>query len=502
MPPTKVADNDMSKRESHANELLWVLAAVNALTSKVQSLQLDLDSQKRISQVPDDNLIQRKFWKDPLTLHFSVNPKKIYLSFDGKNFPMWKDTILKTISYLLSDYNTTSSLFAVLQRRCARSARLDKLDTTNKLLNILRTTEHRDTSSWLHSLQETYARLMSWKMSFSECFGLLVQANIEVPETLNRNTFDILLHQRLNHLDTTPSFETVSEAIQAAETDATVVINPEIIDLDASASAMHYFPPGNSVSQPVTHRQPIYQAPGPLSNLIGHLPPAIPQHAIKKATSFCRRGQSQSLIDKFGDTFLYCKQGRHWHSDCEQFWADIAEGKLKAPHGMQQPQDMSKKGKARQVYHVHVDGIDDGSLLDSAADVHVSGINPDFTLKQKLTNPLILNLASTHKSSYLTGIGSLMIPTANGALTVDNVYFCEDICFKILSLGRLVEAGYHPVFTSTSLKLVSPANVEFYTVFHKNCWYIPRLSPNIAAISKIPLQSAFSWHERLGHAST
>ncbi|MBW0502542.1 hypothetical protein O181_042257 [Austropuccinia psidii MF-1] len=56
---------------------------------------------------------------------------------------------------------------------------------------------------------------------------------------------------------------------------------------------------------------------------------------------------------------------------------------------MQRPQDMSKKGKACQVYHVHVDGIDDGSLLDSAADVHVSGINPDFTLKKKLTNPPI-----------------------------------------------------------------------------------------------------------------
>ncbi|MBW0475983.1 hypothetical protein O181_015698 [Austropuccinia psidii MF-1] len=154
MLPRKVADDDSSEKESHANELSRVLEAVNALTSKVQSLQLDLDSQRRISQVPDDNLIQRKFWKDPLTLHFSINPKKIYLSFDGKNFPMWKDTVLNTISYvykvhnpiipnffktitnnaessfllilrqtiddstqqLLSDYNTTTSLFAALQR--------------------------------------------------------------------------------------------------------------------------------------------------------------------------------------------------------------------------------------------------------------------------------------------------------------------------------------------------------------------------------------------------
>ncbi|MBW0529477.1 hypothetical protein O181_069192 [Austropuccinia psidii MF-1] len=215
-----------------------------------------------------------------------------------------------------------------------------------------------------------------------------------------------------------------------------------------------------------------------------------PTTGNKKAAAFYGRGQSQSLIDKFGDTCLYCKWGCHWYSDCEQFWADVTNGKLKAPQGMQRPQDKTNKGKAQKVYNVHVDG----SLLDSAADVHVSGINPDFMLKKKLINPLILNLASSSKSTYLTGIGSLTIWTANGTLTVDNVYFCEDICFTILSLGRLVETGYHTLFTSTSLKLVLLANVEFPTVFHKHCWYIPILSLNIAAISKIPLQSAISWH--------
>ncbi|MBW0510680.1 hypothetical protein O181_050395 [Austropuccinia psidii MF-1] len=181
-----------------------------------------------------------------------------------------------------------------------------------------------------------------------------------------------------------------------------------------------------SASQPVTRRQTIFQAPGPLSNPIGSLPPMIPQHAIKKATAF--------------------------------------------------------RGKA--------------------ADVHVSGINLDFTLKHKLINPPLLNLASTGQSTYLTGIGSLRIPTSNGILTIDNVYFCEDIRFTIISLGRLVGEGYHPVFTSTVLNLVSPLNIVYCTVFHKHCWYIPRLSPQVAAISKVPLHSAISWHERLGHASS
>ncbi|MBW0516560.1 hypothetical protein O181_056275 [Austropuccinia psidii MF-1] len=194
---------------------------------------------------------------------------------------MWKDTVLNTISYVykvhnpiilyflkkitnhdklsfllissqtiddstrqpIRNYNTTSSLFASLQRQCNCSAQLDKLEITNQLLKILKKTEHRNTSAWIHSLQETYAKFMSWKISFSEFFGLLVQANIHIPEALNQNNFGILLHQHLNQQDTKPAFETVYEAIQAAETDSTVVINPEIIDLDASASAMRYFPP-------------------------------------------------------------------------------------------------------------------------------------------------------------------------------------------------------------------------------------------------------------------
>ncbi|MBW0506248.1 hypothetical protein O181_045963 [Austropuccinia psidii MF-1] len=190
---------------------------------------------------------------------------------------------------------------------------------------------------------------------------------------------------------------------------------------------MQYFRPGMSVSQPVTCQQPIFQAPGPLSNPIGSPPLEIPQHAIKKATAFWGKGQSQSLIDKFGDNCLYCKKGHHWYAGCNQFWADASAGKFDVPQGMKQPHYQTKKGKAQQVYNIHVDGIDDRSLLESAADVHVSGINPDLTLKQKLINPPLLNLASTGKSTYITGIGSLRIPTINGILTINNVYFCEYI---------------------------------------------------------------------------
>ncbi|MBW0475985.1 hypothetical protein O181_015700 [Austropuccinia psidii MF-1] len=172
---------------------------------------------------------------------------------------------------------------------------------------------HQNTSSWLHSLQDTYSKFMSWKILFSEFFGLLVQANIQIPETLNCNTFTILLHQLLNHQDTTTAFEAVSEAIQAVETAATVVVNPAIIALEASASAMRYFPPGNSVGQPVTHHQPIYQVPGPLSNPTRHPPPAIPQHAIKKV----------AVTDGGTVTYNTRKRSRKFNLDLVAFSAQL-----------------------------------------------------------------------------------------------------------------------------------------------------------------------------------
>ncbi|MBW0516956.1 hypothetical protein O181_056671 [Austropuccinia psidii MF-1] len=96
-----------------------------------------------------------------------------------------RQTIDESPRHLLSDYNTTSSLFDALQRRCDRSGRLNKLEIITQFFHILNSTEHRDTGSWLRSLQDIYAKFMSWKMSFSEFFGLLAQANIQIPETLN-----------------------------------------------------------------------------------------------------------------------------------------------------------------------------------------------------------------------------------------------------------------------------------------------------------------------------
>ncbi|MBW0474948.1 hypothetical protein O181_014663 [Austropuccinia psidii MF-1] len=84
---------------------------------------------------------------------------------------------------------------------------------------------------------------------------------------------------------------------------------------------------------------------------------------------------------------------------------------------------------------------------------------------------------------------------------VKNVYYCRAICSTILSLGRLIEGGFAPLFTGTCLRLLSRNNVLFSTSYIGDCWYLIRTPHAVNAISKSPLHSAQAWHERLGHAS-
>ncbi|MBW0467079.1 hypothetical protein O181_006794 [Austropuccinia psidii MF-1] len=90
----------------------------------------------------------------------------------------------------------------------------------------------------------------------------------------------------------------------------------------------------------------------------------------------------------------------------------------------------------------------------------------------------------------------------HGMLVVENVYYCQAIRSTILSLGRLIEDGFHPLFTGTCLWLLSKNTVLFNTCYIRHYWYLIRIPHAANAISKSPLHSTQAWHERLGHAST
>ncbi|MBW0471697.1 hypothetical protein O181_011412 [Austropuccinia psidii MF-1] len=102
MPQKEAADDHDFGTKGSQSELLQVLDAVNALTSKVQSLQLKLDFHKQVCQPPhnDINPSLLQFFKDPLSLHFSINPRKLIITFDGRNLLAWRKALSTTISFV------------------------------------------------------------------------------------------------------------------------------------------------------------------------------------------------------------------------------------------------------------------------------------------------------------------------------------------------------------------------------------------------------------------
>ncbi|MBW0488904.1 hypothetical protein O181_028619 [Austropuccinia psidii MF-1] len=248
---------------------------------------------------------QRRFWKDPLALHFSLNSKHAMLRFDGRNYVVWWENLTTTINFLFDNpsgplelflagldgsdkssmmlvllqtiddstkgplsscHKTLSSLFSAIKKPCDRSEPLDELDSIRRLITLLKDNQPRNTASWLNHHQQLFSQLVKWNTSLDELYGLSVQAGIKLPDGVNHNVFKILVHQRLNAQDVVPSFDKVSEVLQEVEATASAAIPPAIVDQGASVSALRYHPPGKSYTQPVSSHNPIFQAPQSVSN--------------------------------------------------------------------------------------------------------------------------------------------------------------------------------------------------------------------------------------------
>ncbi|MBW0564213.1 hypothetical protein O181_103928 [Austropuccinia psidii MF-1] len=545
MPPRQSPDDlGIGQPEHSADNMSQLMSAVSSLTNKVQMLQIDLESQKQINQElarapanQPSNPVQRRFWEDPLSVHLSLNPKHVTLAFNGQNYLAWLEAFGTTIQFdfkipmtsmdsflptltanddssvklillqtiddstknLISKTSSTlAGIFLAIKRRCDKCARLNKLETTKSLLALIKNDQPRNTAEWQQQHHELFSQLVKWEVTLDEFYGLIVQSDTRVPAGANASVFELLIHQCLNGQNSTPTFDKVSEAIQAAEATAMVAVPAAIIDHGASVSAASYYSPGKTHWQPISAHNPIYQAPQPSGS---PSPPQIPNKMVKKAGNFRGRGQSKSLIDQYGSACLYCRKGQHWYADCKVSWADVDAGKTAAPNNLRRPAHFLNKGKQKQVFNITSEGIADGVLVDSAAEIHVSGDSPDFQLETLLTSPPTLQLASRNNTSTLTGMGRLRIPTPSGLLKLANVYYCLDIRSTILCLGRLIEDGYKPVFNGTALQLVSPTNMIYKTSYVKKCWYLDRSNLQVNTISKIPSTTAKSWHEQLGHAS-
>ncbi|MBW0538261.1 hypothetical protein O181_077976 [Austropuccinia psidii MF-1] len=436
MPRKEAADDHDVGTKGSPSDLLRVLDAVDALTSKVQSLQLELDFHKQVRQSPRNDINPTLCWffKDPLSLHFSVNPRKPILTFDGRNFLAWQEALSTTISFV---YKLKDQPILVFLKNT------DPDSEASFFLVICQTVE--DSS---HAPQHWQCLMNSSDAVIS--LHILTNWSHKTQDTVNKSTFDVVLHNHLGRLNLPATFKSVSKAIQAAETAAAI----------PAKMTNHFYqetvgPPNQTPPQ--------------------HLPPNM----LEKVTAFKGRGQTKSLIEQFGNL---CRQssGSGWN-------------------------EASSKGKAPQVYTVEADAMDDQCLVDLAADIHMSGDNPDFMICHQLTWPILLHLASSGHTSHLTAIGSLRIPTPSGMLIVKDVYYCRAIRSTILSLGQLIEEGFAPLFTAQawherlgheSAKVVrdfltwfvpGASRVEWMNFFCKQCAHSKSTKEKKTPMTRIPL---------------
>ncbi|MBW0549474.1 hypothetical protein O181_089189 [Austropuccinia psidii MF-1] len=335
MPLKEASDDHNVGTKGSQSDLFQVLDAVDASTSKVQCLQLKLYFHKQVRQSPhnDFNPTLLLFSKDLLSLHFSVNPRKLIPTFNSRNFLAWREELSISISfvYKLKD-QPISAMFDELQQHCNKSEHFDKLEVIHQFITILNHSGSSNTSQWLFQHLEIYSKLLSWQVSLSELCVLFLQASHKTQDNVNKSTFDVVLHNHLGRLNFPATFESVSKAIQASETAAMSVVPVALIDHDVSVSAVQYFPPNSSASIPAKMQHHFYQATAGPPNQSA--PQHLPSNMLEKATAFKGRGQKKSLIEQFGNLCLYCKKGKHWYADCDKFWANFQVGRAVAPAGM------------------------------------------------------------------------------------------------------------------------------------------------------------------------
>ncbi|MBW0469400.1 hypothetical protein O181_009115 [Austropuccinia psidii MF-1] len=295
MPPRRTTDDlGIGQPEHVSDDLPYLLNAISSLTDKVNELQLDLENQKQINNkfnlTPANphtlNHVQRRF---VTTIKFVYKINQIAINNflapladkDGSSVLL---VILKTIddltkSLLSKTHSSPASLFSALKLRFDCSSRLDKLDNVRHLLASFKFTNLRNTTKWLNLHQEIFAKLLKWEVSLNEVYELLVQADLPLPDLVNHNVFEVLMHQWLNTQEATSG----------------VTFPIAIVDHNASISAVTYTPPIRDYQQPVSSHNPFFQAPQPAGGRPSNQ--HILNHVIRRAANFRGRGQSKSLID-------------------------------------------------------------------------------------------------------------------------------------------------------------------------------------------------------------
>ncbi|KNZ44332.1 hypothetical protein VP01_926g1 [Puccinia sorghi] len=282
----------------------------------------ELSAQKS-ARTPFADDIKRQFLKSPLKFYKEVNPRKPTLSFDGSNYLKWETAIDRTLQHafvleksflnddkdkfigldllenkavaalmrstlddaLLSivesqELSTSKELFVLLGSKCKRSGRRHKIMLVEKMIRFTHDNMHAS-ESWLARFCSIVSDVERSKLTIDEFCGLFLQAIAKAPPGSDEKNFEYSISQPLDDMPTPPTFGQVTTIIQSAlskvSRGSTSVLSPGTIPSDVEMSTVN---------------------------------------AINKAAFYRGKGHSDSLMERFGYTCLYCRETGHWLAFC------------------------------------------------------------------------------------------------------------------------------------------------------------------------------------------
>ncbi|KAA1087795.1 Dcp1p-Dcp2p decapping enzyme complex alpha subunit [Puccinia graminis f. sp. tritici] len=348
------------------------------------------------------SILLRNFCCSPLSAHKEINPRKPILDYDGINFQAWHDALdctlmhffMKDKSFLETAGNfeglssTENSLIAsiirntiedqligivessklkaplelynLLKTNCSKSDRRHKIELVDKLV-ALATDQAPSDGFTLSKWATIMAELDQLKISWPEVSGLLLQTSFKPPLGVDTKTFEFSVDQQLD-LKKETTFADVSSVIQSAtgKLKAKPTNNgPAPMDLDR----IHALQSSNYYRAPQRHHQP------------SSLPQADrqpPRLSVDKATHYKGKGQTEALLNRYGNTCSYCEKEGHWYSDCPDFWKDVAMKKIASPPNNYASQDSKYKPPRRPVWNYSTREIELGGDIDNYTSTNVS----------------------------------------------------------------------------------------------------------------------------------
>ena len=154
-----------------------------------------------------------------------------------------------------------------------------------------------------------------------------------------------------------------------------------------------------------------------------------------------------------------------------------------------------------------------GWIIDSGASQHLSHDRSQFLSYNKVTNGHSITIADGTKI-HAHGMGDIKVTTQNGEITLRDVWHVPNIGTSLLSVARIVDAGYNVEF-GKDICFVSKGGVRAELGYrHGSLYHVREDSPaqnheaknqyseeaNLGlATNQSPSASLETWHRRLRH---